>query len=72
MTPPVNVERPPVAHSDSRYVNPEEFLKYALSHTRWERTSDPELGLTGLTNPDGSDSVVVDSVELDRFRLLPR
>jgi len=72
MTRPVNVEQPTAAYSDSRYVNPEEFLKYALAHTCWERTSDPESGLTGLTSPDGSDNVVVNSVELDRFRLLPR
>jgi hypothetical protein len=72
MTLPENVERPIMAHFDSRYVDPEEFLKYALARTRWERTSDPDQGLTGLTSPDGSDSVVVDSAELDRFRLLPR
>jgi len=72
MTLPENVERSTMAHSDSRYVDPEEFLKYALARTRWERTSNPDLGLTGLTSPDGNDSVVVESVELDRFRLLPR
>lgn len=61
-----------VVTSDSRYVDPEEFLECALARTRWERTSDPDLGLTGLMNPDANDSVVVDSAELDRFRLLPR
>ncbi|MBL8850891.1 MAG: hypothetical protein JNG89_14530 [Planctomycetaceae bacterium] len=71
MTLPVNTASS-VATSDSRYVAPEEFLEYALARTRWERTSDPDLGLTGLTCPDANDSVVVDSAELDRFRLLPR
>lgn len=73
MITPVNVERPRIANGcSSRQVNPDEFLKYALSHTRWERTSGPESGLVGLMRPDGNDCVFVDSAELDRFRLLPR
>ena len=68
---PVNTASSAAA-SDSRYVAPEEFLEYALARTRWERTSDPDQGLTGLTCPDANESVVVDSAELDRFRLLPR
>jgi len=71
MISPVNVERPTVAKTDSRLVHPEEFLQYALARTRWERISDPESGLTGLMSPDGDDRVVVDSDELDQFRLLP-
>ena len=69
---PVSVERPGVPDSllPVRCVNPEEFLQYALSRNRWERTEDAELGLTGLTSPDSNDSVFVESVELDRFRLL--
>lgn len=69
---PVKAARTAAAAHDSRYVDPEEFLKYALARTRWERAAHPQAGLTQLVSPDGSDSVVIDSVELDRFRLLPR
>jgi len=60
------------AAHDSKHVDPEEFLKYALSRSRWERAAHPQAGCTELVTPDGHDSVVIDSVELDRFRLLPR
>lgn len=62
----------PLSVSDSRQVDPEEFLKYAIARTRWERICDPEHGLTVLRNPEGGDRVVVDSAALERFRLLPR
>lgn len=69
---PVKAARLAAAPHDSRHVDPEGFLECALARTRWERAVHPQAGLTELVSPDGSDSVVIDSVELDRFRLLPR
>lgn len=56
----------------SRHVPPEEFLSYAIGRRRWERLSDSQHGLTGLVDLDSGEFVYVDSVELDRFRLLSR
>jgi len=50
-------------------VDPEEFLKYAVSRAPLERSGDASRGLTALINSDNGARIVVESERLDRFRL---
>jgi hypothetical protein len=58
----------PHTRTDS-LVEPEEFLKYAVSRDPLERSSDAGRGLTALINSDNGARIVVESERLDRFRL---
>jgi hypothetical protein len=58
----------PHTETDS-LVDPEEFLKYAVSRAPLERTSDAGRGLTALINSDSGARIVVESERLDRFRV---
>jgi len=62
------LEQVPHAETDS-LVDPDEFLKYAVSRAPLERSSDAGRGLTALINSDNGARIVVESGRLDRFRL---